>query len=245
MSLILEALRKSEAERRRGQPPDLRVERAPAPPPKRAIPFLAWLGLGLGVLVLGAAGWWWLANGDDASTPTDTASTTTQAAPASEPAAPTTADAKAPAQALPARTAPPEIENPTANEPVPPPAAPAAAQEADPPEVASPVRIPEPAASAPETPGKPSPPVDSPAPPASNPGRVLDLAELDPDTRRALPPLRLTMHLWNEVPSRRFVILDGQRLAEGDRIGEASVSRIERDGVLLEWQGRGIRVPVR
>jgi general secretion pathway protein B len=52
------------------------------------------------------------------------------------------------------------------------------------------------------------------------------------------------MHLWNEDPARRFVILDGRRLVEGDRIGEASIVRIERDGVLLQWQGRGIRIPV-
>jgi len=73
---------------------------------------------------------------------------------------------------------------------------------------------------------------------------VLTLQDLDPDTRSALPPLRLSMHLWNEVPAQRFVILDGQRLIEGDRVGEASIVRIERDGVLLEWQGRGLRIPV-
>ena len=74
---------------------------------------------------------------------------------------------------------------------------------------------------------------------------MLSLGELDADTRNALPPLRLSMHLWNEDPGRRFVIIDGQRLVEGDRVGEAAVVRIERDGVLLEWNGRGIRVPVR
>jgi general secretion pathway protein B len=50
---------------------------------------------------------------------------------------------------------------------------------------------------------------------------------------------------WNPDPAQRFVILDGQRLGEGDRAGDASIVRIERDGVLLEWHGRGIRVPVR
>ena len=44
MSLILEALRKSEAQRRRAQAPDLRAELPPAPLQRRvAIPAWAWL----------------------------------------------------------------------------------------------------------------------------------------------------------------------------------------------------------
>src|SRR5690606_28317642 len=57
MSLILEALRKSEAERRRGAAPGLHVELPPAPPPRRGAP--AWAlaggaaaGLALVALVL-------------------------------------------------------------------------------------------------------------------------------------------------------------------------------------------------
>ena len=34
--------------------------------------------------------------------------------------------------------------------------------------------------------------------------------------------------MWDESPSRRFVILDGQRMTEGDRNGETSVVAIER-----------------
>ena len=73
---------------------------------------------------------------------------------------------------------------------------------------------------------------------------MLSLTELDAGSRKALPPLKLSMHLWNPDPARRFVILDGRRLGEGDRVGDASIVRIERDGVVLEWHGRGIRVPV-
>ena len=61
MSLILEALRKSEAERRRGEAPDLRVELPPPPPPKRRASVLAWLAGGLAVAVLMA--WLWPPNG--------------------------------------------------------------------------------------------------------------------------------------------------------------------------------------
>src|SRR5690606_25468116 len=54
MSLILEALRKSEAERRRGEAPDLRVELPPVASPRRAaVP--AWAGIAGVALVLLAA----------------------------------------------------------------------------------------------------------------------------------------------------------------------------------------------
>ena len=60
MSLILEALRKSEAERRRGEAPDLRVELPPPPPPKRHVPLAAWLAGGLALALLVA--WLWPRN---------------------------------------------------------------------------------------------------------------------------------------------------------------------------------------
>ena len=51
--------------------------------------------------------------------------------------------------------------------------------------------------------------------------------------------------MWNEDPSQRFVILDGDRLREGDRIGDAVVSAITRDGVVLDWNGRRLTLPIR
>ena len=71
------------------------------------------------------------------------------------------------------------------------------------------------------------------------------MSDLAAAERRALPPLKLSMHLWNSDPARRFVILDGQRLGEGDRIGEAVVVAIQRDGVVLAWNGRRLRLPIR
>ncbi|HEY0505866.1 MAG TPA: hypothetical protein VGD42_20475, partial [Lysobacter sp.] len=59
MSLILDALRKSEAERRRGQVPDLHAELPPlvrvAPPPRRRWP--AWFAGVAVLLAAGALGW--------------------------------------------------------------------------------------------------------------------------------------------------------------------------------------------
>ena len=53
------------------------------------------------------------------------------------------------------------------------------------------------------------------------------------------------MHLWNQDPSRRFVIIDGARLGEGDRIGDAVIDRIAADSVVLDWNGRRLRLPLR
>jgi general secretion pathway protein B len=53
------------------------------------------------------------------------------------------------------------------------------------------------------------------------------------------------MHMWNDDPTQRFVILDGNRLHEGDRIGEAIVTAITTDGVLLDWNGRRLKLPIR
>ena len=50
------------------------------------------------------------------------------------------------------------------------------------------------------------------------------------------------MHLWNEEPARRFAILDGQRVVEGDRIGEAVVAEISPHGVVLDLHGERILV---
>ena len=258
MSLILEALRKSEAERRRGLPPDLRSELPPpAPPGRRGLPAWGWAALAVAVAVLATWSWSRLPSdtGKVGRPPSaGTAAETDRPSPASaddnsaaspEPPLP----ARTPARPVPpaeeaAATAPPASKTPPAS----PAAAPTPAAAAPPIGVAQPSRQQEPVpaapAAAPPT-TEPRDTADTPRPPPSGDDRVLDVAELDAGTRQALPPLKLSMHLWNEDPARRFVILDGRRLGEGDRIGEASIVRIERDGVLLQWQGRGIRVPVR
>ena len=73
---------------------------------------------------------------------------------------------------------------------------------------------------------------------------AVPLAALPSGQRKALPPLRLSMHLWNEEPSRRLAILDGQRVTEGDRVGDAVVAEISREGVVLDWNGERILVPL-
>jgi len=234
MSLILEALRKSEAERRRGLPPDLHAELPPTPVRhKHALP--GWWWLAPLAAVLGLAAWLVLANRSPAPIASVPPRTATRPLPV-EPPTPEPLPARTP---MPARPAAAVATAPSATV-----AAPPASDVGN--DAPTRIAIPAPAPPAPvsaPTPAPPSAPVASVAPTDS--GRVLLVGELDAETRNALPPLKLSMHLWNEDPTRRFVILDGQRLGEGDRVGEASIARIEPDGVLLEWHGRRVRVPVR
>lgn len=251
MSLILEALRKSEAERRRAQAPDLFAEPQLALPRAHpAWPHWRWLTWGvvaliIGVLLVRAV---WL--------------------PATPAAAARIAAAPQPAAAAPAVVASPPIQSSTpARTPavtamaVPPQPAPGFAPESVPPArpAVAVVVAPPPARPQPQSPPKPiaAAPVAMPAPvpahaPATAPASAVtagtgtqQLADLGTEERQKLPPLKLSMHMWNDAPAQRFVIIDGQRLGEGDRIGEAVVEQITRDGVILAWNGRRLRVGMR
>lgn len=219
MSLILEALKKSEAERQRGQAPGLFVEQAPLARTRReGAPAWAYALGALLVAVLAFLGWreW---NRES-------------------PAAPASRVSEAP---------PPAIQEPVRQAPAPvaievPAPAPAPAVQAVPARVeAAPVAAVAPAVEAPieATPAIAAAPASEPAP--ASPPRLADLAAGE---RAALPPLKLTMHVFADDPAARFVILDGRRLGEGAMVADGVVLRdIDRDGVVIEAQGRALRLP--
>jgi len=65
------------------------------------------------------------------------------------------------------------------------------------------------------------------------------LAALPGSARAALPPLRLSMHVFAEDPTQRFAIIDGARRREGDLLAPGlQVESITREGVRLSWQGQ-------
>lgn len=237
MSFILDALRKSETARRRSEAPDLFATMpgtiAPVPARKQW-PLLA-IG-GVGVLSLIAALWLFAQRNTlpPATLPASdatTGATTPQAAPA-------TTETQTPVSIPPTSELPQQA---IATE------TPAAPVTASPAPVAPPVattvarELPAPP---PETDTAPLAPQIQPATPATG-DQIVSLADLDPEARRQLPPLKLSMHLWNEAPSQRFVILDGQRLKEGDVLGEIVVERISRDGAVLVWRGSRLKIELR
>ena len=248
MSFILDALRKSETARRRSETPDLfaTMPGTIAPAPARAQwPLLA-IG-GVGVLSLIAA-LWLFSQRMPARVPTDAAAN----APALETTG-TTPPATANAAREPATAGAPEISPVRSPEmpPVQPRTAPAIASPIPPTAAAQTTPTPPLAPDIENTtrslPAPPEPSAPPPSAPASQPvgDRIVSLADLDPEARRQLPPLKLSMHLWNETPSQRFVIVDGQRLKEGDVLGEIVVERIARDGAVLVWRGNRLKIELR
>lgn len=269
MSLILEALRKSEAERRRGHAPQLfDAPVAPAPTaPAHARSIAWWPAIPMLVLLLAFA--WWRST---SSTPTaaesvepapDSGMATTSGAPAqssrTDRTTPPVAPQSVPRDEQAAQSGPsqPADAMPAAARPGPR-AAVSQALQADMP-ASAPVSTPYPApaprtATSPTpTPSAPKPATAAPVAMASPPAPAaaarddgpLRLADLSTAERSALPPLRMSMHLWAPVAADRFVILDGARVAEGDRVGVAVVQEITPDGAVLDWQGRRVKVPVR
>lgn len=268
MSLILEALRKSEAERRRGESPDLYAELPPVARVQRQSTPIGWW-LVLAAVVVAALAWWF---GSRQSPPVEPLADSTgevgqrdRIADAGPPRieAPAIAESPAaPVKPVPESESEPE-QRPAAPAPVP--ASPAVVAAPAPPAPADtkPERETnkETVAVAPRAPPAPEPrpappiavpeplPVAPPAPPAPvaverNEGLLL-LADLPVAERKQLPPLKLSMHMWNDAPAQRFVIIDGQRLSEGGRIGDAVLVAIRTDGVVLDWNGRRLKLPIR
>lgn len=266
MSLILEALRKSEAERRRGQAPQLFDVAAPvaAPPSKPARVMWWWAAAGLIALAL-AVLWWRNASAPD--TQAHAALGNSMAIVTTEPAGDASADIGMPGGPAPSAVQPsptlasetPDIApvtSPVREVPSTPSAGmPARSAEATSGTTPAPSTPPPPAPTArvaeqPSPPTASAPPINpmpAPAttPPAAASSSLMRLADLTATERSALPPLRMSMHMWRPDPAGRFVILDGTRVGEGDLVGSAVLDEITPDGAVLNWQGRRLKVPVR
>lgn len=60
------------------------------------------------------------------------------------------------------------------------------------------------------------------------------LALLTPAQRQALPPLRLSMHVYDARAEARFVLIDGKRLRQGDLIADdLLLEQIRSDGAVI------------
>lgn len=251
MSLILEALKKSEAERRLGRAPDLLTPTATAEPERRPWLWLWGAVFGLAavlvlVLVLWARSALQAPVVPEPVAATNPPATQTPAPVVPEPSA-TAAEPPVPPRAAPPRRTPAEaIANvpvpqdpdfagteresmavPASAIPLPPPA---------PPTQPAGIPSPQPREHAIAPPPQLPPPTVSTSAPAPQPAleALQHLTTLPAAQREGLPPLRLSMHVYDPDPAARFVLIDGKRYRQGDAIAPGIlVDAIRPDGVAI------------
>ena len=64
------------------------------------------------------------------------------------------------------------------------------------------------------------------------------------DPGSTLPPLHMDLHVYDPNPRKRFVMLNMQKLHQGDSLANGvTVVKIRPDGVVLSYQGREFLLP--
>ncbi len=75
-------------------------------------------------------------------------------------------------------------------------------------------------------------------------GRAVALLwELPFAVRREIPELKVSMHVFAAEPASRFVIVNGERRAEGDEFEGLKLVEIRTDGIVFERQGQRFLYP--
>ncbi|MBX3654570.1 MAG: general secretion pathway protein GspB [Ramlibacter sp.] len=221
MSYILDALKRADAERERGQVPGLHAQPMPVTAEQRTGMAAPWRWLIGAAVVVALAGVSWQVSQRETAAPGVVA-----VAPPPPP----------PATATPAPV-PPTAPAPT---PVPPPA-PAAPATADPAPPVTPPAQPRPKPKAqPPQPAKkqPRPEVTKPAPPVAPEPKVYAINELPQDVRRDLPKLNVTGSVYSANPAQRMLILNGQVFNEGGHPAPDSViERIGPHSAVMSFRG--------
>ncbi|NNM61504.1 MAG: GspB domain-containing protein [Steroidobacteraceae bacterium] len=232
MSFILDALKKSEAERQRQIAPGL-IETALGRPRATATPLMIVLLALLGVNLIVLSVVLLRRPGKDTVSPPST--TPTAARPTRHAAAEAARSPPPQAQAPVTTTAPSDA--PIDDSPVFAPEVPIAST-TDNPIVA--------AAAATAAAATAAAPVAS-ATPQSSDGAILPtIAQLNFTGTDALPPLHLDVHVYSTNPAQRFVFINGHKYTEGSTLREGpTVVRIRPDGVELRYRGRMFLLPRR
>ena len=223
MSLILDALRKADAERERGSVPSLHSQ--PVAPPSAEVPATTkvrpnwlWIAIGIAVGLSGAAGW--VMVGRDATQPgaAATRAPTQQSASTTPPAAPTQPGFTPPAAAV-ASAAPP----PSAGAPA----------------VAEPAPWPQPEerkAARPEAKGDAPVRVIGNVPPVE--AQVYSRDQLPPEIRAALPQFAIGGSMYSPNPAARSLIVNGQLYRERDRLTpELVLEEVKLKAAVFSFRG--------
>lgn len=77
----------------------------------------------------------------------------------------------------------------------------------------------------------------------SKTGPVPWLSELPASVREQITPPKLEIHVYSESPGRRFVMIGGRQYHEGDRLpGELRLEEITPTGAVLSRHGKSFRI---
>lgn len=239
MSLILDALKRAERERNADTVPapgDVAVPRAGRPPARGRV---AWIGAIVAAIgVAGFAGWK-LTRGQPAPAPAppQPAPAVIVARPAPPPAPPAVLPGTEAVASLDDLTDEPVLESapgPEAQLPVP--AAPAStpAPTPAPPQPAGAAPTPQPAAEVPAAPAEIPPALTQPAP-------LRKFREMPPEYRADFPALKIEVHVHEAAAQRRFVMVNGRRYREGERLAEGpQLVEIVAEGMVLDFRGEKV-----
>jgi len=256
MSLVLDALKKADAERERERSAVPGLHARPLPlaeaPPARTSPALAWGVAAVAVGVAGALGWQLLRptaapvaapvvrSASDAAPMAAAGSAAPVPAPVPAPA-PAPAPIAAPAPAPAALRATPPAPAPAPEPPRPSAARPAAPQVPAPPPATARSTAPAPAPAAVPAP-RPAPEPESPA--LRETDRVYDdLQALPEDVRRSLPRLTIGGAMYSESPANRMLIVNGQLFRENDRLADDLVlEQIALKSAVLRYRNYRFRI---
>jgi len=239
MSLILDALKRAERERQTDAipaPGEVAVPVAGRSRPRRRWRLLA---AAVALAAVAALGWKAWRGKPVRETPQPAVAQPAQPVIVARPAPP---PAPAPA-VVPGTEAVASLDDLT-NEPileaVPVPLAPAPAAAVTPTPVPAPVpakpetQAPEPAASAAPAPAEIPPALIQPAP-------LRKFREMPPDYRADFPALKIEIHVYEKAPQRRFVMVNGRRYREGERLSEGpAIIEIVPQGIVLEYRGEKV-----
>jgi len=224
MSYILDALRKSETERRQGKVPDLgqQVQLIHRPKKRRVSPVL-WVALALLVNAAVLAVLFWperISDSDSGFGGLDTAPE--QQVPANDP--PLT---QVPVVSAPPAEVVPQAEPELVSEPQ-----------------AEPVRE-RPTIITPSLPQKRQLPLYSRDEPGAGAGtRVPHLVELPLSFQKSIPDLMFNSHIYATDPYASRVMINGHYLRQGESFSGITVEEVTEDGVVLSKQGRKFRVGI-
>jgi general secretion pathway protein B len=245
MSLILEALKKAETERRQGQPgkPDPAAPEQRPPQRRRGLPILVLILVLLVNAILLA---WWLKPWANPQPPQHSPAPAMKTPPTPKPSAPaanqetTTAREATSGQEPTAATGSTAVQESRAaaeasgdqeTAPVPAPASSAQEQAATP----EPTAVPEPLGAPTAAPAPAAGPV---VPTGKAPGQqVPAYRELPPAERARIAEIDVQLHYYTAVPERRLVRINGTNLHEGEGAGGVRVDEIRPDGMVLEAGG--------